>query len=68
MATFAKRLQELRTDKNISIRELARQVGYAHNSISMWEREKTKPTLDAITTLAKYFKVSTDYLTGVTDD
>jgi transcriptional regulator with XRE-family HTH domain len=68
MATFAERLKELREEKNLSMRELSKKVGYTHNVIGKWESGKTFPTLPAITTLANFFGVSSDYLIGLTDD
>ncbi len=47
--------------------ELAKKINVSPNTVSRWERGKRLPNLDAIIALAKFFKVSTDYLCGLED-
>lgn len=65
MKTFGERLKELRLDKKLSQEELAKQVGLTHTAIGLWELNKRVPNLDAVIKLAKFFKVSLDYLAGL---
>ena len=67
MNNFSKRLKELRTEKNLSQQELAKEVGLTHTAIGLWELNKRTPNLDAVIKLAKFFKVSLDYLAGLED-
>lgn len=64
---FKERLKELREDCGLSMRELANKIGVSTNTISRWERGERIPNLDALVVLAKFFKVSTDYLCGLED-
>ena len=67
MIKFSERLKELRTEKGLSQRDLARATGISQNAIAFWENEKRVPNANAVITLAKYFNVSTDYLLGLED-
>ncbi len=67
MDIFAERLKELRTEKGLSLAQLARETGLGTTSLCYWETEKRIPNALAIITLAKYFDVTTDYLLGVSD-
>ena len=67
MEEFAKKLKELRKEKNISLIQLENAVGISKSSISDWENGKSIPNAKAVVALAKFFEVSTDYLLGLTD-
>ncbi len=64
---FAERLKELRQDAGLSCENLGKKIGVSANSISKWETNKADITSDHLIDLAKYFKVSTDYLLGLED-
>lgn len=61
------RLKELREERGLTMTELAKKINVSPNTVSRWERGKRLPNLDAIIALAKFFKVSTDYLCGLED-
>lgn len=65
MEIFATRLKELREDKNISIRELARILDINKDSLSRCERGVRYPTCQELIKFANYFNVTTDYLLGL---
>lgn len=67
LSIFAKRLRELRTDANLSMKQLAVQLNTSDSTISNWENDINEPTLSNILALANFFEVSTDYLLGVED-
>ena len=67
MDKFAKRLKELRTEKNLSQMQLAKLTGLSAGAIGFWETEQRIPNALAIITLANYFNVTTDYLLGIAD-
>jgi len=69
MEKFAKRLRELREEKNLTQRDLVIQIKFkvTQPSIALWEQGKRVPSLEAATILAKFFNVSLDYLAGLTD-
>ena len=68
MKTFAERLKYLRNEKELSQRQLSKQLGLGHSAVTQWENETNTPNAEAIVMLAKFFNVSSDYLLGLTDD
>lgn len=62
-----KRLAELRKSRNLSQKELARELNSTQNTLSNWETGKREPDFETISTLANYFHVTTDYLIGNSD-
>ena len=64
---FGIRLKELRTERKITQKELAKALGCSQSMIAQWEAHKNKPTEDFIVKTAKLFEVSTDYLLGLID-
>jgi transcriptional regulator with XRE-family HTH domain len=62
MSDFASRLKQLRTQRNLSQSELAKQVGVHYNHIGRYERGQSKPTAQTLTKLAEALSVSTDFL------
>ncbi len=67
MKEFAERLKDLRLEKGLSQRQLAKLLNVSHVAIARWENETRIPNAEAIVMLAKFFSVTTDYLLGVTD-
>jgi len=64
---FAERLKDLRAEKKLSARKLGKEAGISDASIIDWENGKRIPSADSILKLALYFKVSTDYFYGLSD-
>ena len=64
---LAKRLRELRKEKNYTQTTLARMLGVAANTISNYEQGKRKPQYDLLVAIAEIMDTSTDYLLGKTD-
>lgn len=56
------KLLKLRKEKGISQEELANVLGVSRQSISKWELGDTTPELSKVVEIAKFYKVSTDYL------
>ena len=67
MKIFAERLKDLRNEKGISLKYLAKEIGVTDMAISRWENEQRIPNIENLASLAKYFGVSTDYLLGLED-
>ena len=67
MNKFAERLKELREEYNLSLKQLANEIGVSDIAISRWENKLRIPNIEYLISLAKYFKVSTDYLLGLED-
>ena len=66
--TIQERLKDLRVDKNLSLEELAKETGISSSALSSYENNEDKDiSLNSIITLAEFYKVSTDYLLGLTE-
>lgn len=64
---FAQRLKELRLEKHLSTRDLAKEIGVTNITISRWENNKASATHEKIILLCQFFNVSADYLLGLKD-
>lgn len=58
----------LRNEKGLNQREFASIFKIAKSTVSMYEREKREPDIDFIIGVSEYFKVSVDYILGVSAD
>lgn len=67
MATFAERLKQLRTNKNMSQEELGRMIGLTQSIIAHYEANRKQPGNHNTQQIADYFHVSVDYLLGRSD-
>ncbi len=67
MKIFAERLKELRLEKDLSQRSLAKLLNLSYSAIKQWESETRTPNAEAIVVIAKFFDVSADYLLGLSD-
>ncbi|MBM3144815.1 MAG: helix-turn-helix transcriptional regulator [Chloroflexi bacterium] len=63
MKRFGEKLHALRKQKNMTLKELATELGYvAHSHISQIESSKKKPTVELVMKVSDLFGVSTDCL------
>ncbi len=67
MKIFSERLKELRLEEQLSVQDLGKAIGVSHAAISRWENGLRVPNIIYLVALAKFFKVSTDYLCGLED-
>lgn len=67
MEEFAKRLKELRLEEGLSTVKLGKAIGVSNTAICRWERCERVPNIIYLVEIAKYFRVSTDYLCGLED-
>lgn len=56
------RIKELRSKKKWTQAELAKKINVSQQTIGSWEVGRAEPSSDALSTLAKLFEVSVDYL------
>ncbi len=63
-----KRIKELRCEREISQRALAKAIGASPKAINFWELGVNEPKASYIISLAKFFGVPTDYLLGLKED
>jgi len=62
--SFKERLQYLRTEMNLSEKELADAIGVTETAIRLYEKGKLEVSLEVLEKLADYFDVSTKLLLG----
>lgn len=67
MKVFSQRLRELRQDKRLSMKQLAKELNTTDAAISNWENEVNEPKISYLVSIAVFFNVSTDYLLGLED-
>ena len=67
MSKFPKRLKEIRIENKLSQVDLAKAINVTQPAIARWEAGSQIPNIEVAIALAKYFKVSTDYLLGLED-
>lgn len=65
---ISQRIKELRSEMDISQKELSTQLFVSPQAISKWERDEATPNPEAIAKMAEIFGVSADYLLGRTDE
>lgn len=68
MENLGDRIKQLRFQKNLTVEQLAKQIGVAKSAISFWENNINEPKANYISKLATLFSVSTDYLLGLEDE
>ena len=60
----AQRIKALRTESDMSQKELAKMVGIAQNTLAQYESGIASPSLKVLVKLAEVLNTSTDYLLG----
>lgn len=59
-----KNLVELRTNSNLTQKELAQELNITAKAYWSYESGRTEPSIEILTKIADYFNVSLDYLCG----
>lgn len=62
------RIRDLREDNDLTQKEVAEYLHIRQNTYSQYENGQRQLPLDALMALAKYYKTSTDYILGLTDE
>ena len=65
--TFASRLRQLRLDKNLRQEQVTILICVNKTAISTYENNTRQPSFDILVRLATLYRVSTDYLLGMTN-
>ena len=67
--TLGERLKDLRVERDLKLETLAEQTGLSKSALSKYESDDvTDLSIYAVTTLAEFYGVTTDYLLGVTEN
>ena len=67
MEILAKRMREVRKEQNVTQEVAAKELGIAWLSYQRYEANEREPRAPFIAAFAEHFKVSADYLLGLTD-
>lgn len=65
MDIIVSRIKALCKEFKVPIAQLESDLGFSANSINKWKT--SSPSIDKLVKVSKYFNVSIDYLTGVSD-
>ena len=64
----ADRIKQLRISSNMTQTDLARKLNITRSSVNAWEMGISTPSTTYIVELSQLFKVSTDYLLGLSNN
>ncbi|MDE7330372.1 MAG: helix-turn-helix domain-containing protein [Clostridia bacterium] len=64
MNNYGEALKEQRIMAELSMVELAKQIGTSHGNISRWESGKVLPNIDFCVKLADFYGITVDELIG----
>lgn len=64
---FGEKLKELRIEQQLSQSRLAQLTGISQTAISAYERGSARATEEVIVVFCRFFKVSADYMLGLSD-
>ena len=62
------RIKLLRTERKMTLRQLATKINVSYAEISLIENEKRGISIDLLHSLCDFFNVSADYILGKTDN
>lgn len=65
---FSDRLKSLRQKFKLTQGELASVIGVKSSAIANYEARRNEPSFDKLIALSNFFKVSCDYMLGVSDN
>ena len=67
MLSYVKRIRDLREDHDKTQQEIAEILGTSQTMYARYERDANELPLHHLVTLCKYYKVSADYILGLSD-
>ncbi len=67
MNKLAERLKELRTEKGLTLKQLAFELSMNMQTYSNYEKGTRQPPIDFLIKVCNFYNISADYLIGRTD-
>nr|WP_296965358.1 helix-turn-helix transcriptional regulator [uncultured Mediterraneibacter sp.] len=64
---YSERMRNLREDNDLSQKQIANMLGIAQTTYSQYELEKRPMPIEYLIALCKYYKVSADYMLGLSE-
>lgn len=68
MQILAERLSLLRKERDLTQKEVGRELGISLNSYQRYETSEREPTAPLLVRMARFYNVSLDYLVGLKDE
>ena len=68
MIDISTKIKDLRLEKNLKQKDVAKELNIATNTLSQFENNKGRPSLEVLSLMADFFGCSIDYLVGREDD
>lgn len=65
---YSERIRNLREDNDLSQKQIAKMLGIAQTTYSQYELEKRPMPIEYLVALCEYYKVSADYMLGLSDE
>ena len=62
------RIRDLREDNNLTQEQVAKYLHVKQNTYSQYENGQRQIPISVLISLAKFYKTSTDYILGLTDN
>ena len=59
---LGQRLKELRKNRSLTQRELAKELGISASALGMYEQDRREPDYETLMNICNYFQVSSDFL------
>ncbi len=63
--TFGEKLRNLREERELNQTQLGKKIGMTQRKLSYIECGKCEPSIDDIVLICEYFRVSSDYMLGI---
>ena len=64
MSKFKERLKELRTEKGLTQKQIAKELNVSEDSVYNWEKGRSEPSINDLINLAILLDVTIDFLVG----
>lgn len=64
---FKKRLKELRKEKQLTQKQVAKVLNKSETGYASWEQGLSEPNINDLIAICKFFDVTLDYLVGVSE-
>ena len=68
MPNLTERLNQLKTERNLLQKDIAKDTGLSLRSYQYYEKGERVPDTNILVKLCNYFNVSADYLLGLSDN
>ena len=59
---FSEKIKKLRKENNLSQSDLAKSLFVSRQAVSLWEKDKTLPSIDTLLLIKKLYNISIDEL------